>query len=153
MQVPYRIYAGQHLKMTTIARGAAAPVKTAPTSIATWQWPAVGKVIQKYSSVLGGNAGINIAGRLGSPVRAALSGEVVYSGDGVRGYGNLIIIKHSRHYLSAYAYNQRLLVNLGQKVHTGQPIGTMGSDAAGQVMLHFEIRYDGRPVDPLRFLR
>ena len=82
----------------------------------------------------------------------ALAGEIVYSGNGIRGYRNLIIIKHNSHYLSAYAYNQTMLVKLGQQVANRRPIATMGRDDAGQVMLHFEIRYDGRPVDPMRFL-
>ena len=175
LKSPYSIYQGQRLKMTTTARGAVKPqppnpevshrseklrpsnptqpVRVSAEAPATaWQWPAVGKLVRGYSPSLTGNAGINIAGRLGSPVRAGLSGEIVYSGNGIRGYGNLIIIKHNRHYLSAYAYNQKILVKLGQQVHTGEPIATMGRDDAGQVMLHFEIRYDGRPVDPMRFL-
>ena len=171
LKSPYPIYPGQHLKMTNIPRTAArpapepeypiiAPARKNPQQpsqkqppVTTWQWPANGKLVQGYSPALAGNAGINIAGRLGSPVRSGLAGEVVYCGNGIRGYGNLIIIKHNRHYLSAYAYNQKLLVQLGQQVSAGEPIATMGRDSAGQVMLHFEIRYDGRPVDPLRFLR
>jgi lipoprotein NlpD len=172
LKSPYSIYQGQRLKMTTTARGAVKPPRPAnpevspspekrrpsnspvlaPAPATAWQWPAVGKLMRGYSPSLTGNAGINIAGRLGSPVRAGLSGEIVYSGDGIRGYGNLIIIKHNRHYLSAYAYNQKILVKLGQQVHTGEQIATMGRDDAGQVMLHFEIRYDGRPVDPMGFL-
>lgn len=160
LKPPYSIYQGQRLKMTTTARGALKPLApnpavlpgAAPVRVTTWQWPAVGKLVRGYSPSLTGNAGINIAGRLGSPVRASLSGEIVYSGSGIRGYGNLIIIKHNSHYLSAYAYNQTILVKLGQHVQTGEPIATMGRDDAGQIMLHFEIRYDGRPVDPTRFL-
>ena len=170
LKPPYRIYLGQHLKMTTIARGgkitykkpetvkitAKVPTKSSPSkaiSSASWRWPASGKIVQAYSPGLRGNAGINIAGKFGSPVRAALKGEVVYCGNGIRGYGNLIIIKHDSHYLSAYAYNQRLLVSLGQSVQTGQIIATMGSDNSNLVILHFEIRYNGQAVDPLRFLR
>jgi lipoprotein NlpD len=175
LKSPYSIYQGQRLKMTTTARGSVkprspnpelppTPEKRRPSNppqpartpaealVTTWQWPAVGKLVRGYSSSLTGNAGINIAGHFGSAVRAGLSGEIVYSGNGIRGYGNLIIIKHNRHYLSAYAYNQKILVKLGQQVHTGEPIATMGRDDAGQVMLHFEIRYDGRPVDPMLFL-
>jgi lipoprotein NlpD len=118
-----------------------------------WQWPVKGRVLQGYSSALAGNKGWNIGGRLGMPVRAAASGQVVYSGDGLRGYGNLLIIKHNDNYLSAYAYNQALLVKLGQSVKAGQAVAKMGRNNAGRVMLHFEIRHNGRPVDPQRYLR
>lgn len=149
LKPPYPIHPGQHLKMTTVARGAAKPLLPKPT----WLWPAKGTITQKYSPFFTGNPGINIAGPVGSTVRAASAGEVVYSGNGVRGYNDLIIIKHNRHYLSAYAYNQQLLVQPGQHVDAGQPIATMGHNDAGAVLLHFEIRYDGHPVDPLLFLR
>jgi lipoprotein NlpD len=194
LKPPYKIYSGQRLKMTTVARGTEpllapqSPVSARTTwgsqggesrifplhseqsavsmrrietekphplpaaGRAVWQWPAAGKIVDQYDPRLGGNLGANISGKLGSPVKAALSGEVVYSGNGIRGYGNLIIIKHNQHYLSAYAYNQALLVKNGQKVRTGQTIGAMGEDEAGQVRLHFEIRYDGRPVDPLKLI-
>lgn len=118
-----------------------------------WGWPARGRVIQGFSANLAGNRGINISGRLGEPVHSAASGVVVYSGDGVRGYGNLLIIKHNDSYLSAYAYNRKLLVRLGQRVRAGQTIAEMGRNNAGRVMLHFEIRRNGRPVNPKRYLR
>ncbi len=118
-----------------------------------WSWPARGRVVQGFSANLTGNRGINISGRLGEPVHAAASGVVVYSGDGVRGYGNLLIIKHNDSYLSAYAYNRKLLVRLGQRVRAGQTIAEMGRNNAGRVMLHFEIRRNGRPVNPERYLR
>ena len=99
------------------------------------------------------NTGINISGHYAQPVRAAASGIVVYSGAGVRGYGNLIILKHNDSYLSAYAYNDKLLVSLGERVRAGQKIASMGRNDAGKTLLHFEIRKNGRPVDPMRFLR
>lgn len=102
---------------------------------------------------MSGNKGIDIAGSLGQPVRAAAAGKVVYSGSGVRGYGNLIIIKHNQNYLSAYAYNQRLLVKEGANVKGGEMVAEMGKAETGKVLLHFEIRYNGQPVDPLGFLK
>ncbi len=118
-----------------------------------WRWPARGRVTQSFSKRMGGDQGIDIAGTLGEPVRAAKAGTVVYSGAGVRGYGNLIIIKHSDSYLSAYAYNQKLLVTVGERVRAGQQIATMGQNNAGQTLLHFEIRRDGKPVNPQSYLR
>lgn len=155
LKSPYSISPGQHLKMTTVARGMK---KSFPPPLmiltSSWQWPVKGKIIQKYSPIaFMGNSGINIVALTGTPIHAALAGEVVYSGNGIHGYNHLIIIKHNRHYLSAYAYNQQLLVHTGQQVNTGQPIATMGHDDSGKIMLHFEIRYDGHPVDPLLFLR
>lgn len=120
--------------------------------ISHWLWPTRGKVIEGYSTALAGNHGLNIAGVLGQPIRASAAGTVVYSGTGVRGYGNLIIIKHNASYLSAYAYNQQLLVKLGQKVQAGQIIATMGRGEASRVMLHFEIRHNGQPVNPIWLL-
>lgn len=120
--------------------------------VSSWRWPARGRIVEGYSSKLTGNRGIDIAGRLGEPVRAAAPGIVVYSGDGVRGYGNLLIIKHNDSYLSAYAFNKKLLVKLGQQVKAGQEIAKMGRDNAGRVMLHFEIRHNGIPVNPQRYL-
>ena len=118
-----------------------------------WDWPARGRIAKGFSNTLAGNKGINIAGRFGEPVKAAASGQVVYSGDGVRGYGNLLIIKHNDSYLSAYAYNKKLLVKVGDRVRAGQTIAEMGRDNAGTVMLHFEIRRNGKPVNPMRYLR
>ncbi len=118
-----------------------------------WRKPAWGRVVQGFSNTLAGNKGINIAGRLGEPIWASSGGIVVYSGDGVRGYGNLVIIKHNNSYLSAYAYNQRSLVRVGQSVVPGQRIALMGRNTSGRAMLHFEIRKNGRPVNPMRYLR
>lgn len=117
-----------------------------------WAWPAKGKIINKFSTKRGGNKGINIAGQYGESVHAAAAGTVVYRGSGLRPYGLMIIIKHDDNYFSAYAFNRRLLVKLGQEVKQGQIIAKMGRNDAGQVMLHFEIRRDGKPVNPLHYL-
>lgn len=124
-----------------------------PRRVNAWRWPARGKISQRFEQGVAGNKGINIAGRSGAAVMAAAAGIVVYAGDGVRGYGNLIIIKHTANYLSAYAYNSKLLVHLGDKVSVGQKIALMGYDSAGNAMLHFEIRYNGQPINPLKKLR
>jgi lipoprotein NlpD len=99
------------------------------------------------------NKGVDIAGRAGDPVLAAADGRVVYAGSGLRGYGNLVILKHNNTYLTAYAHNQSLLVKEDQAVKQGQKIAEMGSTDADRVKLHFEIRERGRPVDPMKYLR
>lgn len=111
-----------------------------------WVWPAKGQIIGEYSPK---NKGINIAGRLGEPVYAAASGMVVYSGDGLRSYGNLIIIKHNSSYLSAYAHNDRMLVKEGDAVRQGQKIAELGNTGTDKPMLHFEVRLDGKPINPM----
>lgn len=118
------------------------------TNISTQQWikPTEGIIIIKFSAR---NKGIDIKGILGQPIRATNSGLVVYSGNGLKGYGNLIIIKHSNLYLTAYAYNQKNLVKSGQKVKQGQTIATMGEIGPRQAQLHFEIRKNGNPINPL----
>lgn len=115
----------------------------------SWQWPTQGQLIEGFSAT---NKGLNIAGTSKQPIYAAASGVVVYSGSGLRGYGNLIIIKHNEVYLSAYAHNQEIFVKEGTKVEKGQLIATMGNTDSDRVMLHFEIRRDGKPVDPIAFL-
>jgi lipoprotein NlpD len=117
-----------------------------------WQWPVEGKVVRNFSVSGNGNKGVDIAGDFNQPVYAAAGGEVVYSGSGLRGYGNLIIIKHSELYLSAYAHNNKLLVKEGETLAKGKQIATMGNSDSDTVILHFEIRRDGKPVDPLSFL-
>ena len=131
---------------------AAKPVKKAGLSQHEWAWPTHGKVIRKYSARGRGSKGIDIAGKVGQDVLAASSGKVVYSGSGLPGYGNLIIVKHSERYLSAYAHNSRLLVKEGKMVTRGQKIAELGSTGAQSPRLHFEIRQYGKPVDPLRYL-
>lgn len=118
-----------------------------------WGWPASGTLIRTYSTSKSGQQGINIAGSLGRDIMASENGRVVYSGNGLRGYGNLIIIKHNDDYLSAYAYNQKLLVKEQQWVKAGQKIATMGNRGPNSgAELYFEIRYRGKPVNPIRYL-
>ncbi len=117
-----------------------------------WQWPTSDNPVLVRNGSGQQRPGINIQGRRGQPVYAAASGKVVYSGSGLIGYGKLIILKHSNQYLSAYAHNWELLVREGEQVARGVQIARMGSSGAGQVMLHFEIRHNGKPVDPLRHL-
>ncbi|MCH7418578.1 peptidoglycan DD-metalloendopeptidase family protein [Pseudomonas mosselii] len=129
-----------------------AQVPAAERAVGGWTWPANGVLIGKFASNGSLNKGIDIAGDLGQPVFAASDGAVVYAGSGLRGYGELIIIKHSDTYVSAYGHNRRLLVREGQQVKAGQTIAEMGSTGTDRVKLHFEIRRQGKPVDPLQFL-
>ena len=124
----------------------------APTYLPVRRWlsPAKGIVIKKYSML---NKGVNIAGKLGEPIRATAAGEVVYAGSGLRGYGKLLLIKHNDLYLSAYAHNQSLLVHEGQTVKAGQTIAKMGATGSNRVMLHFELRKRGKPVNPLKYIK
>lgn len=117
-----------------------------------WVWPTKGRVISKFSIGEQGNKGIDIAGQRGQDVVSTASGVVVYAGNALRGYGNLIIIKHNDEYLSAYAHNDRLLIREGQSVKTGQKIASMGSTGTNSVRLHFEIRYKGKSVNPEHYL-
>jgi lipoprotein NlpD len=116
----------------------------------SFSWPGSGSVVERFDEVR--NKGIDIAGKAGDPVLAAADGRVVYAGSGLRGYGNLIILKHNNTYLTAYAHNQALLVKEDQSVRQGQKIAEMGSSDADRVKLHFEVRRQGKPVDPLKFL-
>ena len=116
-----------------------------------WAWPAKGKIVSGFSETAN-LKGIDIAGTAGEPVRASAPGRVVYAGNGLRGYGKLIIIKHNNTYLSAYAHNSEILVKEGQQVTRGQKIAEMGNTDADQVKLHFEIRRHGKPMDPTKFL-
>ncbi|MEF1254720.1 murein hydrolase activator NlpD [Vibrio sp. M260112] len=120
--------------------------------ISKWLWPTKGRVIKNFSAGDQGNKGIDIAGQRGQSIVSTAGGTVVYSGNALRGYGNLVIIKHNDNYLSAYAHNDRLLVHEGQSVKAGQKIATMGSSGASSVRLHFEIRYQGKSVNPKRYL-
>ncbi len=118
-----------------------------------WIWPVTGgasNVVATFDEVK--NKGVGIGGKLGDPILAAGDGRVVYAGAGLRGYGNLVILKHNNTYLTAYAHNQTLLVKEDQTVRKGQKIAEMGNSDADRVKLHFEIRRQGKPVDPLRFL-
>ncbi|WP_074371876.1 peptidoglycan DD-metalloendopeptidase family protein [Vibrio spartinae] len=122
------------------------------TKIDRWLWPTKGRVIRQFSAIDQGNKGVDIAGQRGQSIVSSAAGTVVYSGNALRGYGNLVIIKHNDKYLSAYAHNDRLLVSEGQSVKAGQKIATMGSSGTSSVRLHFEIRYQGKPVNPKRYL-
>ena len=176
---PYTIYPGQALKLYP-ASGSRPAVTTTPTRPPTgtttrptpppapitrpaatpapansgfaWRWPADGHLIGRFVNGDATKQGIDIAGSGGQSVRAAADGVVVYSGAGLVGYGELIIVKHSEQWLSAYGHNRKRLVNEGQSVKAGQQIAEMGSSGASREMLHFEIRHNGKPVDPLQYL-
>ncbi len=117
-----------------------------------WQRPANGKVVKKFIRNRNDAKGIDIAGKKGNAIVAAADGKVVYSGNGLISYGNLIIIKHNKTFLSAYAYNRKLLVKEGDAVKAGQKIAEMGNKDKSNARLHFEIRKNGKPVDPLKYL-
>ncbi|MEH6649648.1 MAG: peptidoglycan DD-metalloendopeptidase family protein [Motiliproteus sp.] len=172
----YRIYTGQLIRLNSTAKpkpassnktsikqntakssSVAAVTKTKTTSHVSsgpikWRWPAKGRVIQGFSSTGKLNKGLNIAGNRGDSVYSAAIGVVVYAGNGLLGYGNLIIINHNDSFLSAYAHNHRLLVKEQDTVKSGQKIAEIGNSGAAQTMLHFEIRKEGKPVDPSRYL-
>jgi len=174
LQEPYTILPGQiiHTRSSSApARSTAgsaaddrAPVTTTSKAVpktqdgaawpktVSWRKPATGKIVKRFKRGAADAKGIDIAGKQGAPILAAAGGQVVYSGDGLISYGNLIIIKHNRQFLSAYAYNQKLLVKEGEKVNAGQRIALMGSKDKSGPMLHFEIRKNGKPVDPLKYL-
>ncbi|MGE4375947.1 MAG: peptidoglycan DD-metalloendopeptidase family protein [Burkholderiaceae bacterium] len=141
---------------TTVATAAPSPAASAtpPAAMAeddiSFIWPASGSLLAGFDEAR--NKGYDIAGKAGDPVYAAADGRVVYAGAGLRGYGNLIILKHSNTFLTAYAHNQALLVKEDQTVKRGQKIAEMGSTDADRVKLHFEIRKQGKPVDPARYL-
>ena len=172
---PYVIHPGQHISLEQRKRAVIPPpqrqpvtspkqqvVKKAPvqkrpavspnSQAVSWRWPAEGKVIQGFSLSGSVNKGIDIDGNLGEPVMAAAAGEVVYAGSDLAGYGRLIIMKHNNSYLSAYAHNRELLVDEGDSVKAGQKIAEIGSTGTTEPKLHFEIRRNGTPVDPMRFL-
>lgn len=177
---PYTIYPGQTLKLYPGSGGSAATATTTPPRPATgtttkpapppapvtrpvatpvpansgfpWRWPADGHLIGRFVAGDATKQGVDIAGSSGQAVRAAADGVVVYSGAGLVGYGELIIVKHNETWLSAYGHNRKRLVNEGQSVKAGQQIAEMGSSGATRDMLHFEIRYNGKPVDPLQYL-
>lgn len=128
---------------------AAPAVAPGPDDVA-WMWPTSAKVSAPYSDT--GNKGIDFAGKAGDPVLAAGEGKVVYAGSGLRGFGELVIVKHNATYLSAYAHNRKILVKEGQQVSRGQKIAEMGNTDADSVKLHFEIRKQGKPVDPAQYL-
>ncbi len=117
-----------------------------------WIWPTDGKILSRFSSKINASRGLDIAGAKGQPVRASAPGKVVYEGNGLKGYGNLVIIKHNNDYLSAYAHNDKVYVSENEVVKAGQRIADIGSSGTKSEKLHFEIRYKGKPVDPLNYL-
>ncbi|MEM0954732.1 MAG: peptidoglycan DD-metalloendopeptidase family protein [Pseudomonadota bacterium] len=172
--VPYTIYPGQTLRFSGAAApasaphsasvqrpavptetpsrepAAASPATSANSAVSSWRWPTSGKVIRKFTGSL--HKGIDIDGKAGDAVVATAGGQVVYAGSGIVGYGNLLIVKHNQTYLSAYAHNRRLLVAEGATVKAGQRIAEKGNSATNAVKLHFEIRRNGKPVDPQTLL-
>lgn len=124
--------------------------EVAADSTIVLSWPAKGKVIEEFSEK---NKGIDIAGKLGEPVVAASDGKVVYAGNSLRGYGNLVIVKHDNTYLTAYAHNRVLSVKEGQMVKKGQKIAEMGDTDSNSIKLHFELRVNGKPVNPMPYLQ
>lgn len=128
----------------------AAPTPPAGPDDVAWMWPSTAKVTAQYSDA--GNKGLDFAGRAGDPVLAAGDGKVVYAGSGLRGFGELVIVKHNATFLSAYAHNRKILVKEGQQVGRGQKIAEMGNTDSESVKLHFEIRKQGKPVDPSAYL-
>lgn len=123
--------------------------KAVNQSDSEWIWPTTGKLLSSFSK---NSKGVKISGQSGQPILASAAGEIVYSGHGLRGYGNLIIIKHNNTFLSAYAHNSKLLVKEGETVTKGQKIAEMGNTDSDTIQLHFEIRKHGKPVDPLEYL-
>ncbi len=171
IRAPYNIYVGQKLvfknskKSTTTSKQtqskksvpatttrSSQKVESRSTAVSSWLWPTKGKVISTFASSATGRNGIAISGKTNQPIIAAAAGKVVYSGNGLPRYGNLLIIKHNETYLSAYAHNKSLLLKEGDYVKSGQKIATMGRTGTQQTKLHFEIRKNGKPVDPIRFL-
>ena len=150
------VSAGSLTKPAAAASAVVPPVEASPKSAPAndtdinWIWPANGVVLAGFDEVK--NKGMDIGGSAGDPVAAAADGRVVYVGAGLRGYGNLIILKHNNVYLTAYAHNQTLLVKEDQAVLKGQKIAAMGSSDADRVKLHFEVRRQGKPVDPAKYL-
>ena len=142
----------RHSSSSSSSASSARPAKSAGQKVDTWQWPTAGKVVAAFGSSAKTHSGIEISGRHGQAVQAAASGEVVYAGSGLKSYGELVIIRHNDTWLSAYGYNETLLVREGDQVKAGQRIATMGRGPGRKPMLHFEIRRDGKPVDPQRYL-
>ncbi|HWL74006.1 MAG TPA: peptidoglycan DD-metalloendopeptidase family protein [Burkholderiaceae bacterium] len=135
---------------TSVPPVAALPEPSRAPASLPWIWPTPGKVIETFDDPR--NKGIDIAGNEGAPVQAAADGEVVYVGSAVRGYGNLVIVRHSDDFITAYAHNRKVLVAEKQSVKRGQPIAELGRSDADRPKLHFEIRHQGKPVDPLKYL-
>jgi len=161
------IFSGQRLQLTAPAsysssmdrrQASSAPDRPSPSpgqaaaTTVKWRWPTEGKVIAGFGATAKTQSGMHIAGKRNQPIQAAAGGEIVYAGSGLPGYGQLLIIKHSSDYLSAYGHNQRLLVEEGDRVQGGQAIARMGDGPGQRPLLHFEIRRQGKPVNPLGYL-
>jgi len=145
-----RVEAKSEPKPEPKPEAASAPAPAVVGEDVAWAWPSAGKVLTTYSE--NGSKGVDIGGRAGDPVFAAGDGRVVYAGNGLRGYGQLVIVKHNNSFLSAYAHNQKILVKEKQEVTRGQKIAEMGDTDSDKVKLHFEIRRLGKPIDPLTYL-
>lgn len=172
LRAPYTVYVGQKLRLSTsVARfntrhsskpkskGISKPSRTSTrissTTIAPpnrWLWPTKGTVVSHFKGRKSTQKGIDIVGKLGQDIKASAAGKVVYSGQGIPTYGHLVLIRHNQNYMSAYAYNKKLLVKEGQTVKSGQVIAKMGRHSMGKPKLHFEIRKNGKPVNPKTFL-
>jgi lipoprotein NlpD len=144
---------------STPSRSARTPAQTGGGSttatgvkVGSWYWPATGPVVSSFGGKDSQGSGLDIGGRIGDPVRAAAGGRVVYAGSGLIGYGKLIIIKHNDTFLSAYGHNRTLAVKEGDLVKIGQKVAEIGEGPGKKPLLHFEIRVDGKPVDPIRYL-
>lgn len=148
--------AAANTRKTAVTRkpDTSAPLASRSQTVASipWRWPHSGTVIAGYSASGKVNKGVDIAGKAGDAVRAAADGSVVYAGNGLLGYGNLIIVNHNEHYLSAYAHNRKIRVSEGENVKAGQVIAELGSSGSERPKLHFEIRKNGNPVDPAHYL-
>lgn len=145
-----KVRAGKKIAITNDSAVKASQIKN--KKVGDWSWPVKGKLTKQFSDSPSGMQGVSIVNVQGSLIRSTASGQVVYAGSGLRGYGNLIIIKHNYDYLSAYAHNETLLVKENQLIKKGQIIAKMGDSGTDHVHLHFEIRYRGKSVDPLRYL-
>jgi lipoprotein NlpD len=142
-----------YVRKQTVKENATAAENTVSSSKVRWAWPVRGPILAGFSNAEHGNKGLDIGGKAGTPIKAAAAGEVVYAGNALRGYGNLVIIRHNDDFLSAYAHNRRLLVKERDTVASGQTIAEMGNTDATSVRLHFEIRFRGKSVDPKRYLK
>lgn len=173
IRAPYTIFVSQRIRLTTTTAPASkkptrrrqknikktkakVAVKSSPirsqASNLRWRWPVAGPVVNAFSLTGKVNKGVDIRGELGESVFAAADGVVVYAGGGLRGYGKLVIVKHSDKFLSAYGHNRAILVKEGERVKVGQIVAEIGSSSSNQEMLHFEIRRNGKPEDPLLYL-
>ena len=142
-----------YVQKQTVKENATSAENSVSSSKVQWVWPVRGPLLASFSNAEHGNKGLDIGGKAGTPIKAAAAGEVVYAGNALRGYGNLVIIRHNDDFLSAYAHNRKLLVKERDTVVSGQTIAEMGNTDAASVRLHFEIRFRGKSVDPKRYLK